>query len=152
MPSLCRGHPRTLLDWPPISRGQKIGISNNRAGQISHVVITIIIVGRPVQPNSHRSGGGAKGQPQSAHSPKLLVPSASDLQLHRTAALGAPASGPAWDQPRKDLNPAQKAALRRQKRALARRRLYKSRVPSSTLPIPAGRIHQPRGHHALLFP
>ncbi|XDA90966.1 hypothetical protein R6Z07F_020575 [Ovis aries] len=53
---------------------------------------------------------------------------ASDLQPHRTAVLGAPASGPAGDRPGKDPNPAQRAALRRQKRALARRRRYKSRV------------------------
>ena len=31
--------PSLTSDWPPISRGQKIGTSNNkRAGQISHAV------------------------------------------------------------------------------------------------------------------
>ena len=100
MPSLRRGHPRTLQSRPPISRGQKIGISNNRAGQISHVVIsshvmcshckiTIIIVGRPVQPNSHRSGGSKGPAPGCS----FLVPNSSSPQHRTYRCIGQPLLG-----------------------------------------------------------
>ena len=155
--------PSWTSDQLPVSRGGETGTLNKKltglgaqatllAAICLHFKISVIIVGSPVQPSSHRKGGSKGPVPESP----FQVSNSSSPQPRTYSRSGWSLLGL---QPRTCQGPSLEGSESRSEVVAAKTKAWtpqeaplQSPVLTSALSVPAGLIHSPRGRYTLLFP